>query len=148
MRLSAAFLLLSSVAWCADPPDLSGTWILNTTRSTLGRIAKPEMMTLTVTRNGEGYHSVQKSTDGSNKDTVVEGDWFLDGKDHPVPSTDITQMSKWEGPVLVAEKKSADGTYHETMRVSVSNDGKTATERISVKSPNGNSSSVLIWERK
>ncbi len=82
----------------------------------------------------------------------LEGDWFLDGKQHPVdPSAQgnkQTQMSRWDGNAVVAERKSEDGSYKETIRMTMSGDGKTATERISVKSPNGNNSSTLIWERK
>jgi hypothetical protein len=60
----------------------------------------------------------------------------------------MISMSKWDGNTLVAERKSKDGSYDETIRLTVSSDGKTVTENIAVKDPNGSDKRKLIWQRK
>ncbi len=132
-------------------PDITGDWTLNLGKSNFGKMPKPQSMTLKAMHKGEVLHSVQTTDDGQGPKSV-EGDWFLDGKQHPVDPTaqgnKQTQMSRWQGNTLVAERRSDDGSYHETIRMALSSDGKTATEHISVKSPNGSNTSTLVWERK
>jgi len=147
-------IALGSAAWAADTdgkPDFTGDWTLNVGKSNFGKMPKPQAMTLKAARKGEVLHSVQTTDDGQGPKSV-EGDWFLDAKQHPVdPSAQgnkQTQMSRWQGNTLVAERRSDDGSYLEAIRMTLSGDGKTATEHISVKSPNGNNSSTLVWERK
>jgi len=153
-RSVAVFVLASGlVAWGAESgkPDFTGNWTLNIGKSNFGKMPKPQIMTLKAERKGEVLHSTQTTDDGQGPKSV-EGDWFLDGKQHPVDPTaqgnKQTQMSRWQGNVLVAERKSEDGSYRETIRMNLSGDGKTATEHIMVKSPNGSNRSTLVWERK
>ncbi len=143
-----------SACWAADmngKPDFTGNWNLNVGKSSFGKMPKPQSMTLKAARKGEVLHSVQTTDDGQGPKSA-EGDWFLDAKQHPVdPSAQGNkqmQMSRWQGNTLVAERHSEDGSYRETIRMTLSGDGKTATERVSVKSPNGSNSSTLIWDRK
>ena len=136
-----------------DKPDVTGTWVCNMGKSKVGKMPKIDGMTLKVTRNGEVLHSVQSFEDGTGGGGKnIEGDWFMDGKVHPVdPNATVnkmTSMSKWEGNTLVAQRRSEDGSFVEDIRIVFSNGNKTATERVSTKSPNGNNASTLVWERK
>jgi hypothetical protein len=149
MRRSALFLVAALTLAAADHPDLSGKWVLNPQKSTFSKKSySPAGMSLEVTRQGEGYHSKLTTMDGSSGGIVTEGDWFLDGKFHPIPGTKWIQMSKWEGNVLVADKKSEDNTLEEHLRLSVSPDGKQVTENLQVKNAEGTNTNKLIWERK
>jgi hypothetical protein len=148
MRRSALFLAAALTVVAADHPDLSGKWELNTQKSTFSKKNyNPVGMTLEVTRLGDRFHSKLITVDGMNGNSVTEGDWFLDGMTHPIPGTEWIQMSKWEGNVLVAEKKSPEG-YEERVRLTLSPDGKQATENLFVKNSEGSGSSTLIWDRK
>jgi hypothetical protein len=148
MRRRGVFLVAALSLVAASRPDLSGKWLLNTDKSTFSqKNFYPDGMTLEVTRQGEGFHSKLTTMDGLSGGTVTEGDWFLDGKYHPIPGTTWSQTSKWDGNVLIAEKKSPEG-YEEHMRLSLSADGKRATEKLSVKNANGSASSTLIWDRQ
>ena len=155
MQNAVVLLVAASVIAVAAPdsgkPDFTGNWTLNTAKSSFGKMPKPQTMMLKAERKGEVLHSTQTTDDGQGPKSV-EGDWFLDGKQHPVDPTaqgnKQTQMSRWQGNTLIAERRSEDGGYQETIRMTLSSDGKTATERVTVKSPNGNNSSTLIWERK
>ncbi len=149
LMMAAGFSMIA--ADTNGKPDFTGSWSLNVGKSSFGKMPKPQSMTLKAMRKGEVLHSVQTMDDGQGPKSV-EGDWFLDGKQHPVDPTaqgnKQTQMSRWQGNTLVAERRSDDGSYHENIRMNISGDGKTATEHISVKSPNGSNTSTLVWERK
>lgn len=147
-RRSALFLVAALTLVGADTPDLSGKWELNTKASTFPKGQSSLGQTLEVVRAGSGFHSKLTTIGGTQGDSVAEGDWFLDGKYHTIPDTKFTQMSKWDGSTLVAENKSPDGTYEEHIKLTVSTDGKRATEHRTVKDPKGSNSSTLIWDRK
>ncbi len=158
MRMSAGLIfgmaLLGAGLLQAEPdsgnkPDLSGKWELNVGKSKFGKMPAPTRMTLESTKRGSTFHSVQSTYDQAGGPNAVEGDWFMDGKQHPIGSDGkMTSMSKWDGNTIVSERRSKDGTYDELIRVQISDDGKTATEDIKLKSPNGNNSSTLVWDRK
>jgi hypothetical protein len=148
MSRPALFLVAALSLVAADNPDLSGRWELNVQKSTFSKKNyNPVGMSLEVTRKGDGFHSKLTTSDGSTGSNVTEGDWFLDGKSHPIPGSKWNQTSKWEGNVLVADK-SGEGPYEEHMRLTVSADGKQVTEKLSVKNSEGSNSSTLIWDRK
>lgn len=130
-------------------PDITGTWELNVPKSNFGKMPAPVRMSLKAARQGAALHAVQTTYDASGGPDAVEGDWYLDGRERPLGSDGkMVSMSKWEGNTLVSERKSKDGSYDEMIRLTLSSDGKTATERIQLKSPNGNNSSTMVWERK
>jgi len=148
MRRPTLFLAAALTLVAADRPDLSGKWTLNTEKSTFSqKNFNANGMQLEVIRRGDGFHSKLTTMDGQSGGTVTEGDWYVDGQYHPIAGTSWSQMSKWEGNVLVADKKSAEGDYNEHMRLSVSSDGKRVTENLSVKNSNGTNSSTLVWDR-
>lgn len=152
MRRSMLLLAVAMSCVAADKPDLTGTWICNLDQSKFGKMAKPQSLILKVERKGEVLHAVQTKDDGQGG-RAEEGDWFLDGKVHPVDPkaadpNKMTTMSKWQGNTLLAERKSSDGTFDEKIRLTLSSDNKKATEHITVKAPTGGGDSTLVWEKK
>jgi hypothetical protein len=148
MRALLCVLAFPTVLWAADKPDLVGRWELNSAQSKFGKMQKPVSMALTVTEDGGVLHAVQHTVDATEGQVDVAGDWYLDGKDHPIRGSHMTQMSKWDGKVLTADKKSADGTVLERISITFSSDGKVVTERVTVSSPGGNDTRVLVWNKK
>ena len=144
------FLALVSVVmvFAASKPDFTGTWELDVKRSDFGNLQKPARMTIQSTVQGDAMHSVQ-TTYVEQETQTAEFTWYLDGKRHssdkPVPGYSVT---RWEDTTLVSERQSQDGAYKETIRMSLSQDGKTATETIETRNPNGASKEKLIWHRK
>lgn len=134
-------------------PDFSGNWTLNLDQSNFGKSAKPNGMTLKVTREGDNMHAVQ-TTVSQVGPSNVESDWVLDGKEHdatsstPGSATPGKLMTKWEGDTLYSERKSNDGTFLQKVWLTLSSDGKTAHEKVWTKGPEGTNFSNLIWERK
>jgi hypothetical protein len=149
MSRPALFLVAALSLVAAEHPDLSGKWELNIQKSTFSKKDySPSGMHLVVTRTSGGFHSKLTTADGMSGGTVTEGDWFLDGKSHPIAGTRWSQVSKWDGNVLVADKRSAENNYEEHMRLTVSPDGKQVTEQLTVKNSEGTHTSKLIWDRE
>lgn len=128
--------------------SFAGKWELLVKKSDFGNLPKPERMTVEATVQGDVMHAVQNTyiEQGNRK---AEFEWYLDGKRHsidkPVPGYTITQ---WQGNTLVNEQESNDGAYKETIRVSISPDGQTATEEIQSKGPTGSNRAKLIWKKR
>jgi hypothetical protein len=131
----------------SNPPDLSGKWELVPSRSSFGNAPKPARMTVDSTVQNGVMHAVQ-NTYTEQGDHTAEFDWYLDGKRHntdkPAPGYSVTH---WEGKTLVNERQSNDGAYKETIRVTLSPDGNTATEEINTKNPTGTNHEKLIWRK-
>jgi hypothetical protein len=148
MKRSILILVAALSISAAGHPDLAGKWQLNMAKSKFSqKNFNADGMKLEVIPDGGGYRSKLTTTDGQSGGTETEGHWFLDGQYHPIPGTRWSQMSKWDGNVLVAEKKSAEDSYEEQMRLTVSPDGKQVAEDLTVKNTNGTNSSKLIWDR-
>ena len=135
-------------AWAATRPDFSGKWELAIEQSNFGNAPKPSRMTLEASNQDNVMHSLQTTYTTQGPETL-EGTWYLDGKQHttnqPTPGYSVT---KWQDNVLVNERVSNDHTYREVTRLSLSRDGKTATEQVDSKTPNGNNHLRLIWRKQ
>jgi hypothetical protein len=150
-RLTVPLLLsfaIGATVFAASKPDFTGTWELDIKRSDFGNLSKPARMTIQSTVEGDAMHSVQ-TTYVEQETQTAEFTWYLDGKRHssdkPVPGYSVT---RWEDATLVSDRLSNDGAYKETIRMSLSADGKTATETIETKNPSGTNKEKLIWHRK
>ena len=92
-------------------------------------------------------HSVQTTYTEQDRHST-EFTWYLDGTRHdtakPVPGYSVT---KWEDRTLVNERASDDGAYKEVIHMTLSRDGKTATEVIEIKNPTGNNKEKLLWRK-
>ncbi len=149
-RFALIFSVLASFCWAAEDkkPDFTGNWELNVAKSSFGNMPKPTRMTVKCDLKGDVLHASQTTYDQQGNRTV-EGDWFLDGKEHPLAEFGGGKsVTKWSGSTLFNEKRSNDGQYLQTGRLSLSRDGKVATEKIHIKNPNGTNDSTLVWDRK
>ena len=146
---NCAFLLPLLVApgYGADKPDFSGKWELVLGKSDFGSVPKPSRMTVESSVSGNAMHSVQ--TTYSDRDSrSTEFTWYLDGKRHdtakPAPGFSVT---RWEDNTLVNERVSDNGAYKEVIHMTLSRDGKTATEVIEIKNPTGTNKEKLVWRK-
>jgi hypothetical protein len=139
--------ILAFLAYGAQP-DFTGKWELVLDKSDFGNQPKPARMTLESTVQGGVMHAVQNVSTGEG-DHTTEYDWYLDGKRHrtdkPVSGFSIT---RWEGNTLISDRQSDDGSYKETIRMTLSSDRKTATEEIETKNPNGSNHEKLVWRKQ
>ena len=129
-------------------PDLTGNWTLNLDRSSFGKGAKPDGMSLKVIRDGDVMHAVQ-TTNTTGGPTDLKSDWVVDGKEHDTQSnTPSKVMTKWEGNTLYSERRANDGSFLQRIWISLSSDGKTATEKVWTKGSEGTNESRLVWKRQ
>jgi hypothetical protein len=142
------FSVASTLAFAASEPDFTGKWELDVKHSDFGRLPQPARMTIESTLRGDAMHSVQ-TTYAEQETQSAEFTWYLDGKQHPsdkpVPGYSVT---RWESAELVSVRQSHDGAYKETIRMSLSPDGRTATETVETKNPSGTNKEKLIWHKK
>ena len=147
-RLALFCLSTSLVVCAASKPDFSGKWELAVDQSNFGNSPKPSRMTLESTNKGAVMHSVATVYTAQDNQST-ESDWFVDGKRHPTdkpaPGYSVTS---WHDNALVNERQSSDGLYKETIRLTLSNDGKTATETVDSKTPNGSNHTKLVWHKQ
>ena len=139
--------LMGNPGYAADKPDFTGRWELVIEKSDFGNVAKPARMTIESSISGAAMHSVQTTySDQENQST--EFTWYLDGKKHgtdkPAPGYSVT---RWEDSTLVTERKSNDGAYRQVIQMTLSRDGKTATEVIQTTNPSGKNKEKLVWRR-
>ncbi len=149
MLITIAFFGLGFAphSFADDHPNFSGHWILNLDKSKFGKELKPNGMTLTATHSGDTMHAVQ-TTESAGGPITTESNWIADGKEHDASGANGGKIiARWEGNVLYSERKSSDGLYDEKVWLSLSKDGKTATEKVLTKGPEGNDLRTLVWQR-
>jgi hypothetical protein len=130
-----------------DHPDFSGHWILNLDHSKFGKMPKPTGMTLVATNDGDTMHSVQ-TMDSQGGPVTTESDWIADGKEHDAPRANGGKtVTRWEGNTLYSERRSSDGMFQEKIWLTLSKDGKTATEKVWARGPEGANLRTLVWQR-
>lgn len=144
-----AYFCLGFAPHClaADHPDFSGHWILNLDRSHFGKMEKPNGMTLAATMSGDTMHAVQ-TMDLAGGPVTTESNWIADGQQHDaLGANGGTIVARWEGNTLYSERKSSDGLYNEKVWLTLSKDGKTATEKVWTKGPEGTNLRTLVWQK-
>lgn len=128
-------------------PNFSGHWILNLDKSKFGKMPKPMGMTLVATTSGDTMHAV-KTMDSQGGPVTTESNWIADGQEHDAPGANGgTTVTRWEGSVLYSQRRSSDGMYDEKVWLTLSKDGKTATEKVWTKGPEGANLRTLVWQK-
>lgn len=143
-------LALGGMLWGADSnkPDFTGKWELNVGKSDFGKVSKPTSMSLQAEQKGAVFHATQTTTDQQGSQTI-ESDWIIDGKTHELTGKGGGKLTcRWDGNTLVSQKEWENGQYKEVTKLTLSKDGKLATEKIDSKNPNGENHATLVWERR
>jgi hypothetical protein len=125
----------------AERPDLSGTWVLDTSASTFSA-NPPTGGTLTIRKQGKTLHIAEAFT-MSNGDKSREYDWKVDDTFHPVGAGEGEVLAKWDHDSLVGQRRTGDGQNMETVRMTA-RDANSMTETI--VRPDGQS--ALVWRRQ
>lgn len=144
--LLAVLLFAAALSFGADL-RLSGNWTLDVAQSDFGNAAKPAKSTAAYTVRGDVVNATQIVYLGGGQ-TKNEMTWYLDGLRHPSqkPAPGYS-VSQWDGHTFVNMRSSTDGLYKETIRVTLSPDGATATETVDIKTPQGTNREKLVWRR-
>jgi hypothetical protein len=137
MILWAVLLCTPAFAKHSSTPDLSGTWVLNLTKSTPAKNGTRDSETVVIECSGENVHITYKTTAGKQSEEmwVANGQNFLDKQ--LAGGSLLYHRAQWKRTVLVTEKDSdtpiAVGTKHlalEKNRWSLSSDGRVLTREV------------------
>jgi hypothetical protein len=151
MKLCGAFLVASLAVLSAQVPSLSGTWVLNVDKSSWGKKAKPQAVTVKVEHNEPSlkYSGITTTTDGEQ--ATYDLDTTIDAAAHPVKTSygpgQVT-MKRVNPYTVSSEYKSDDGKFQESATTVVSPDGKTMTRRMHTKGPDGEGSWTEVYDRQ
>ncbi len=139
---SAVFTILGAAFWAGPAysqakPDFTGTWKLNLKNSDFGTDPAPDSLVVRIQHKNGLFKSI---LDGAvnGQDIHEELEVPIDGKPHPGPGDfPGTMTMKWDGPALVFELKTDDGTIAQKGRFQLSGNGKVATRDVDARSPDG-----------
>jgi hypothetical protein len=128
----------ANVGVAADKPDFSGTWKLDLEKSAFGPMPPPASLTRTIDRKGPDI-TVQQAMTGPDMNVTLK--YSTDGKEtaNSFMGTDFKSKAAWEGKALVIHNVvDAGGTeVKSTDKWTLSDDGKTFTDVLSISSPDG-----------
>ena len=136
---SALFVIAAAanMATAGDKPDFSGTWKLDIEKSVFGPLPPPAAMTRTISQKGSEI-TVEQAMTGPDMNITFR--YSTDGKEtaNSFMGTDFKSKTEWDGKVLVIHNDFGAGSpVNSTDRWTLSEDGKTYTDVLSIHSPDG-----------
>lgn len=155
--------LTLALALAAAPVDMSGTWILDPSRSELPRAAASatppdaadaagQPLTLVLVQNAEALTITREGRRGTS--TVVLA---FDGREMDTTGPrggSLTMRSSWQGTTLVSEGRQEMETPKGRVSVdireerSLSADGQTLTVKSITRGPRGETSRTMVFRKK
>ena len=138
-----------------DPPapNLSGTWVLNISKSNFGQIPPPASQTDTIDDSEPSVKIAEDQKGGMMGDLNLTTTISTDGKETTsagMGGSPVTSTAHWENGTLVVNSKAsfqgADVKIKDSY--SLSADGKTLTEVTHVESGMGNFDSTSVYDKK
>ena len=148
---SVALLVLLAAAAAAAPPNLSGDWKLNISKSEFGEMPPPTSMSQKITHDDPKL-TVSLKQSGAMGDFDATANYTTDGKEctntflnNPAKST-----VKWDGDALTIETKGKFGDTDYTLKDkwTVSADGKVMTIARHFSSSFGEGDQKLVMEKQ
>jgi hypothetical protein len=135
----------------AEVADISGTWKLNVEKSDFGKRPKPKSATLKLEHKEPSIKYTVTGTAGDGKPMKIDFSGTLDGKDYPVhgsPFAAKSNATRVNNSTTKGVSTSSDGKTVETYTVTISKDGKTLTRKATVKGPDGEFTTLAIYDKQ
>jgi hypothetical protein len=137
-------------------PNFSGTWKLNTSKSSFGQLPPPASQVDTIDHTDPNFKVSVQQTGGMNGDSAYTTTLRTDGQEVTAPGSPatggapITSAAKWEGAALVVNSKlsvqGADVKIKDSYTLSA--DGKMLTESTHVESGMGNFDITQVYDKQ
>jgi hypothetical protein len=138
--MSTVFVIAAaaSMAIAADQPDFTGTWKMDPDKSTFGPLPPPTSITSKISHKDPNL-TVATTQVGPDQESTAK--YSTDGKEttNSMMGNDMKSKAVWEGKTLVVSSSlDAGGAQIKfTAKYSLSEDGKTLTNALSISSPGG-----------
>lgn len=144
-------LLWAALGLSAPPANLSGDWHLNVERSRWGQMPKPHSVVLHIEHKDPALHYTGEVVYANEDTRDFAFDGAFDGKPYG--------MSRSFGHGMIVLKRvdlwtfesvmtSDNGEYVESARTSLSQDGRTMTRRLELRSPDGTKRWTEVYEKR
>jgi hypothetical protein len=158
MKTHKSLVLAATLLWAVtmtraaqpDQDSSTGTWKLNTAKSSFAQNPPPTSATRTYTATPGGTHVVIEEEFADGRKTRVETLITYDGKPHPVSNRDYDSIaSRRIGSNETVADLLLNGKVIGTLRREVSPDRKTMKINYLIHKPDGTTiSSVSVFERQ
>jgi hypothetical protein len=126
----------TTMAMAADKPDFSGSWKMDADKSTFGPIPPPTSMSSKIT-----HKDPDLSVETTQNDQTATFKYSTDGKEttNSMLGNDMKSKAVWEGKTLVVNSSMDAGgaTVKLVSKYSLSDDGKTLTNALTINAPQG-----------
>jgi hypothetical protein len=140
--MSTLFVIAAAanLAMAADKPDFSGSWKMDADKSVFGPMPPPTAMTRTIDHKDPALSVVSaiSSPQGDQNSTFK---YSTDGKEttNSMMGNDVKSTAAWEGKTLVIKSAANFGgaDVKLTDKWTLSDDGKTLTDALSISAPQG-----------
>jgi hypothetical protein len=130
--LSLTFVLVAVPAAAQGVPNLSGTWVMDASKSDFGMMPAPAGRT-DVIDHQEPALVIKRTTMTPNGEVASTLTYAVDGKPYAnkAGNSDISSVLKWEAAtlVVVSTVETPNGQATITDRFSLSGDGKVLTQQ-------------------
>lgn len=136
-----------------DPPNLSGTWKLNISKSNFGQIPPPASQTDAIEDSEPSVKIAEDQKGGMMGDMNLTTTISTDGKETTsagMGGAEVKSTAHWDGRSLVVNSKTnfqgSDVTIKDTY--TLSEDGKTLTEVAHIESSMGNFDTTSVYDKQ
>ena len=131
----------AGMALAADKPDFSGNWKMDADKSVFGPMPPPTSMTRKIDHKDPASLSSNSRRAGPQGDQNSTFKYSTDGKEttNSMMGNDVKSKAVWEGKTLVITSAANFGgaDVKLTDKWSLSDDGKTLTDVLSISAPQG-----------
>jgi hypothetical protein len=151
MRQLLALGALASVLCAAEAPNLSGTWQLDVDKSSWGKKSAPVAVTVQVQHQEPAIEFSGKVENTKGDESTFQFAGQIDGAERPVTTSygPGKMVLKRVNPYTISSVyRSDNGRFEENATTTVTNDGRTMTRRMRLKSPDGDAAWTEVYERK
>jgi hypothetical protein len=147
----ALFLMLWASPLNAKIMNTTGTWKLNVEKSDFGKDPKPKTIMVKVVHKEPAFKYSVTGTNTEGQPINVEFDGAIDGKPYKETGnqggTTVT-YKRISDSTIEGMATSADGNTTETLSLTVSKDGKVVTRKATVKGPQGEYTTLQVYEKQ
>jgi hypothetical protein len=151
LAAGVAGLLLPAAVFAMARPDLNGEWKLNAAKSDFGAMPAPEKLVFKIDLKDPDF-TLKQSVTTPQGENNSEQKFVIDGKEQSRNSSrgEVKFTPKWDGDNLVVDQKiqmqGNEITVHEQW--SLGADGKVLTVTRNVKSPMGEMTMKMVFDKQ
>jgi hypothetical protein len=149
-KLMSTLFVIAAVAGmtqAADKPDFSGDWKMDADKSLFGPLPPPTSLTSKIDHKDPDL-SVATTQTGPSGDQNTTFKYSTDGKEttNSMMGNDVKSKAVWEGKtlVIVSSLDAGGAQLKFTSKYTLSDDGKTLNNAVSISSPSGDFDLTIV----